>query len=201
MRDESPADVILPDDETLLALICSADEGALSSLYERYSRLIYSIAIHITKDAQATEEVLQDVFQAVWQRAAQFRATSGSVQTWLTAIARNRAIDEVRSRWYRTSSSDLSLDLLPDFSTKLERGLEHMAVLRADLTAALGTLPFAQRQAIELSYFGGFTSQEIAQWLDEPVGTIKSRLRHGVERLRQAVNTWWEGDEWSSASR
>ncbi len=191
----TPTPMKLPDDETLLDRICSADEHALSSLYERYSRLIYSIALHITNDLQATEEVTQDVFHSVWQRAAQFRASSGSVQTWLAAIARHRAIDEVRSRWQRASSAELSLDALPDLAGTWERSLEHVATMRADLLAALGTLPFPQRQAIELSYFAGFTSQEIAQWLDEPVGTIKSRLRHGLEKLREAVSSWWDGDE------
>lgn len=199
MHDEPINLPELPDDETLLALISSADEGALGALYERYGRLMYSIAVRITDDAEAAEEVLQDVFHAVWQRAEQFRSTVGSVQTWLAAITRNRAIDEVRSRWQRTSASTLSLDAFPDLAATWERGVEHLTMLRADLIEALNTLPLPQRQAIELSFFNGWTSQEIAQWLDEPVGTIKSRLRNGLEKLRVAVSAWWDGDEMSAA--
>ena len=173
----------LPDDETLLLLIGSADELAFSSFYARYGRLLYSIALRITGDGQATEEILQDVFHAVWERAAQFRPAAGSVQTWLTSITRNRAIDEVRSRWYRASSNTLSLDALPELGARLERGLEQMAIVRADIRAALNTLPTLQRQAIELSYFGGLSSQEIAQWFGEPVGTIKSRLRTRARKV------------------
>ncbi|MBA3947819.1 MAG: sigma-70 family RNA polymerase sigma factor [Herpetosiphonaceae bacterium] len=184
----------LPDDETLLLLIGRADQLALSWLYARYGRLLYSIALRITGDGQATEEILQDVFHSVWQRAAQFRPAAGSVQTWLTSITRNRAIDEVRSRWYRASSNTLSLDALPELSAKIERGLEQMAIVRADIQAALSTLPALQRQVIEMSYFGGLSSQEIAQWFGEPVGTIKSRLRTGLEKLRVAVNSWLESD-------
>lgn len=199
MYDTQSNPAELPDDETLLALICSEDEGALSSLYERYGRLLYSIALHITDDKQATEEILQDVFHSVWQRAAQFKPTAGSVQNWLAGITRNRAIDEMRSRWQRTSATTLSLDAFPDLAATWERGLEQLTILRADISAALSTLPLPQRQAIELSFFNGWTSQEIAQWLGEPVGTIKSRLRNGLERMRIAVNSWWEGDEQSAA--
>lgn len=185
------------DDEALLALIHAADESALSSLYARYGRLVYSIALHITDDAQATEEVLQDVFHAVWQRAAQFRPTAGSVQTWLAAITRHRAIDEVRGRWQRNAARTLSLDMLPDLAATWERGLEQMATLRADLSAALNNLPLPQRETIELSFFDGFTMQEIAQRLDVPLGTIKSRMRQGLDKLRQSVSDWW--DEAASA--
>ncbi|GAC1536203.1 MAG: sigma-70 family RNA polymerase sigma factor [Herpetosiphon sp.] len=188
----------LPDDATLLALISSADEGALSSLYERYSRLLYSVAHHITHDAEAAEEVLQDVFHAVWQRASQFRPSAGSAQSWLTAIARNRAIDEVRSRWYRTTSTQLSLDAFPNLPSAFARGWEQLAAARADLLEALKTLPPSQRQAIELSYFGGLTCQEIAQWFDEPIGTIKSRVRHGLEKLREATAGWGDPTWFSS---
>lgn len=197
MEDDQQYRDTLPDDETLLALISSADECALAFLYERYSRLLYNIAHQITRDGQAAEEVLQDVFQAVWQRAAQFRPQVGNVQTWLLGITRNRAIDEVRSSWYRNSSFTLRLDAFPELSATWERGLEHIAVLRADIAAALNTLPLPQREAIILSYFEGWTSQEIAQWLNEPVGTIKSRLRNGLERLRSAVQSWWDPDDFS----
>lgn len=183
------------DDEMLLALISSHDEGALSSLYERYARLLYTIALRITDDRNAAEEVLQDVFHAVWLRGSTFRPAAGSVSSWLSAIARNRAIDEVRSRWHRAREWEMPLEHLPDLSGAVERGLEHFAVLRADLRNALSTLPSLQRQAIELAYFGGLSSSEIAAHLNEPIGTIKGRLRLGMEKLRHALSSFMDGED------
>lgn len=183
------------DDEMLLTLISSHDESALSSLYERYARLLYSIALRITDDRNAAEEVLQDVFHSVWLRATTFRPTAGSVSTWLSGIARNRAIDEVRTRWHRAREWETPLEHLPDLSGAVERGLEHFAVLRTDIRNALSNLPSLQRQAIELAYFGGLSSTEIAAHLDEPVGTVKGRIRLGMEKLRQALSSLIEGEE------
>lgn len=179
---------LIVDDETLLELIRSQDESALSSLYERYSRLLYSIALRITGDAGSAEECTQDVFQSVWLRAAQFRPNVGSVQTWLSSIARHRAIDEVRSRWQRARQTEIAIDALPNLHEAMERGWDQLAVLRADMLAALASLPVKQRQAIELAFYGDLTSTEIAARLGVSVGTIKSRLRLGLERLREATN-------------
>lgn len=183
------------DDEMLLALISSHDESALSSLYERYARLLYAIALRITNDSTAAEEVLQDVFHNVWQRAQTFRPTAGSVSSWLSSIARNRSIDQVRSRWQRSRDRETPLDHLPDLGGAVERGLEQIAILRTDVMHALGNLPLLQRQAIELAYFGGLSSSEIAAHLNEPLGTIKGRLRLGVDKLREALRTFVEPDE------
>ena len=187
MDDTNASESLTIDDETLLGLIRSQDESALSSLYERYSRLLYSIALRITGDSGSAEEITQDVFQAVWQRAAQFRPNSGSVQAWLGGIVRHRAIDEVRSRWHHARQNDFTLDNMPDLQAAMERGWEHLSILRADMRAALARLPLKQRQALELAFYGGLTSQEIASRLGESVGTIKSRLRLGLDKLRDVV--------------
>jgi RNA polymerase sigma-70 factor (ECF subfamily) len=184
---------LIVDDETLLGLISSQDESALWSLYERYSRLLYTIALRITGDSGTAEECTQDVFQSVWLRAAQFRPSAGSVQSWLSAIARHRAIDEVRSKWHRACQMEYSFEGLPDFQSAVGRGWEQLSLLRTDLQAALAALPLKQRQAIELAFYGGLTTNEIALSLGESVGTIKSRLRLGLDRLRGAANAWWEG--------
>ncbi len=185
------------DDEALLALICSHDEMALSSLYERYNRLLYSIALRITQDRHAAEEVMQDVFHSVWLRARTFRPSAGSVPTWLSSIARNRAIDEMRSRWQRAREYELSCEYLPDLNGAIERGLEHFAVLRADLRQAMATLPTLQRQVLMLAYFNGLSSSEIAAQLGEPLGTIKGRMRLGMEKMRQALHDLVDQDETS----
>jgi RNA polymerase sigma-70 factor (ECF subfamily) len=197
MKDQNTTHEVAPDldDETLLSLICGRDESALSSLYERYARLLYSIALRITNDRHAAEEVLQDVFCSVWQRGATFRPTAGSVSSWLSGIARNRSIDEVRSRWHRAREWEMPLDHLPDLSGAVERGLEQFAILRADIRNALGNLPLLQRQAIELAYYGGLSSTEIAARLDEPVGTIKGRIRLGLEKMREAMRSFIEVEE------
>jgi RNA polymerase sigma-70 factor (ECF subfamily) len=188
--DQTPEELPELDDEMLLALISSRDESAFTSLYERYARLLYSIALRITNDRFAAEEVLQDVFHSVWLRATTFRPSAGSVASWLSGIARNRSIDEVRTRWHRARDRELSLECLPDLSGAVERGLEHFAVMRADLRHALSSLPFPQRQAIELAYYDGFSSSEIAAHLDEPIGTIKGRLRLGMAKLREALRNF-----------
>jgi RNA polymerase sigma-70 factor (ECF subfamily) len=181
------------DDETLMGRIRSQDEGALCSLYERYSYRLYGIALRITGDTWSAEEVIQDVFQSVWTRAAQFRPHAGSVQAWLNGIVRHRALDEVRSRWHRARQTEINLDALPDLQAAVGRGWEHLALVRTDILAALATLPSKQRQAIELAFFSGLTSSEIALQLNESVGTVKSRLRLGLEKLREIANAWWEG--------
>jgi RNA polymerase sigma-70 factor (ECF subfamily) len=183
------------DDEALLARICSHDEMALRSLYERYNRLLYSIALRITQDRLAAEEVLQDVFHSVWTRGLTFRPSAGSVSSWLSSIARNRAIDEMRTRWQRARDRELSFEYLPDWNSAIERGLEHWAVLRTDMRNALSNLPSLQRQAIILAYFGGLSSSEIAAQLGEPLGTIKGRLRLGMDKLRHALHDFVEQDE------
>ncbi len=192
MNQQAETDNPLPDDETLLGLIGSQDENALRSLHDRYSRLLYTIALRITGDPRTAEECTQDVFHSVWLRAAQFRSTTGSVQTWLSSIARHRAIDELRGRWERARERELPLESLPDFHLAIERGWEQLSVLRADLRVMLSKLPHKQRQAIELAFYGGLTSHEIALRLGESVGTVKSRLRLGLEKLREAAAAWWE---------
>lgn len=192
-----PLPQIVPelDDEILLQLISNRNESALSALYERYGRLLYSIALRITNDRNAAEEVLQDVFHSVWLRATTFCPTTGSVSTWLSSITHHRAIDEVRSRWHRARERELPFDHSLAWSGAVERGLEHLAVLRADLCNALNTLPSLQRQAIELAYYGGLSASEIAAYLGEPIGTIKGRLRLGLDKLRQTLITLVEGEE------
>lgn len=189
----STPDMIGVDDETLLGRIRSQDEGALCSLYERYSNRLYRIALRITGDTWSAEEVTQDVFQSVWTRAAQFRPHAGSVQAWLNGIVRHRALDEVRTRWHRARQTEINLDALPDLQSAVGRGWEHLTLVRADMLEALAKLPTKQRQAIELAFFRGLTSSEIALQLNESVGTIKSRLRLGLEKLRELANGWWEG--------
>ena len=174
-------------DEELMALMSQGDEQALGALYDQYGRLVYSIALRIIGDRLSAEEVTQDVFQIVWQQVGTFRATAGSVGGWIVGITRHRAIDEIRSHRHKArtreiSTEDAPLDMLSD-----AQNVEQQAISRSDVRAALGVLPAAQRQAIELAYYGGLTCREIASSLGTSVGTVKTRLRLGLVKLRAAL--------------
>ena len=177
---------VAPDEE-LIARVCWREEPALGAIYDRYSRLIYTIALRIVGDREVAEEVVQDVFQAVWQSAGSFQP-SGNFSAWLIGIARHRAIDATRSRRHRARAREEQLDD-ERVAGQGGTGEADMLMLRAVVRAALAELPASQRQAIELGYYGGLTHSEIAAQLGEPVGTVKSRMRLGLIKLRELLKT------------
>lgn len=173
-----------PADEELIARVSWREEPALGEIYDRYNRLVYSIALRIVGDRESAEEVVQDVFQAVWLSAGSFQP-NGSLSAWLIGITRHRAIDATRSKRYRARARE---DLLDD--TRLAGATESPAdalMLRSVVRAAMEQLPPSQRQALDLAYYGGLTHTEIAARLGEPVGTIKSRMRMGLMKLRELL--------------
>jgi RNA polymerase sigma-70 factor, ECF subfamily len=180
-------------DEELLALIVRRQEGALGAIYQRYGRLVYTIALRITGDRETAEEVVQDVFQNVWQSAGSFQPEAGTCSSWLLSITRHRAIDATRSKRERARAREQALDF--DWPAGEDAGLERevaQGLLRDAVRDALGTLPPNQRQAIELAYYGGLTRMEIAERLGEPLGTIKTRLRLGLLKLRDLLHPFEE---------
>jgi len=182
-------------DEDLLLMIQRSDAQALMVLYDRYGRLVYSIALRIIGDPSSAEEVAQDVFQIVWQSAGGFRAGMGSPGGWLVGITRHRAIDEIRSRRHKAREREVTTGWEP-----VEIGdtsdLAQQVALRSDVEAALTHLPDPQRQAIEMAYFGGLTCNEIAMSLGTSSGTVKTRLRLGLVKLRAILLPGWqEGDD------
>jgi RNA polymerase sigma-70 factor (ECF subfamily) len=185
MDQPTPGDVANLRDEELLALIVRRESAALGVLYDRYARLVFTIALRITGDRETAEEVTQDAFQNVWQSAGGFQAGSGSFPSWLMGIARHRAIDATRSRRFRAREreEDLSFDYPSDDANSPEKQTS-ARMLRETVYAALSELPPAQRQAIELAYYGGLTRSEIAERLGEPLGTVKTRLRLGMQKLK-----------------
>ena len=178
----------LRDDE-LIALIVRREEAALGALYDRYGRLVYAIALRITGDRLTTEEVVQDVFQNIWQSAAGFQSSSGSLSSWLMGISRHRAIDATRSRRERARTREQELTV--EMQLVAEGGGPEAEVaqrlLREQVQVALRELPPNQRQAIELAYYAGLTRVEIAESLGEPVGTVKTRLRLGLLKLKDLL--------------
>ena len=175
-------------DAELMALVLRRQEAALGAIYDRYIRLVYAVALRITGDRETAEEVVQDVFQNVWQAAGSFQPGVGSFVAWLLGIARHRAIDVTRSKRERARAREQTLD---DFRPAGEElSLEHevgQRLLRDAVRAALEALPANQRQAIELAYYGGLTRAEIAARLNEPLGTVKTRLRLGLLKLRDLL--------------
>jgi len=190
------------EDEDLIARMAARDPTALAVLYDQYDRLVFSFVFHILNDAASAEEVTQDVFLRAWDAAGKFQVGRGRVSSWLLAIAHNRAIDELRSRRARgakvTTSYDLATpgDLEQAFRSSLS-GVSQEAtdpqeaalggMRRARVMEALKLLPPEQSKVITLAYYGGFTHREIADRLQEPLGTVKTRLRLGLQKLRNLL--------------
>ena len=174
-------------DEELLARLSAEDSGAFEALYQRYSDLVYSIALRVVADPPMAQDIAQEVFLRIWRHPASFDQSRGRFVSWLMSVARNRAVDEVRSRGRRrlrevmpAPGADDPIDLQAlDPATAAQISAERAAVRQA-----LETLPEEQRLAIELAYFGGMTQQEISIALDIPLGTIKTRIRLGMKKLR-----------------
>lgn len=191
MKSSQSSDLTLLRDEDLLGLITHGDDRALGALYDRYNRLVFTIAMRIVGDRQSAEEVTQDVFQIVWQHAATFRPSAGAVGGWLTGITRHRAIDEIRSRQHKARRREISDEDAPVDVMAEHDHIDQQVVIHEDIKAAMAELPTTQRQAIEMAYYGGMTCNEIASSVGASVGTIKTRLRLGLVKLRGSLLPGW----------
>lgn len=177
-------------DEALVASVRGGDEDALAALYDRYAASIYSLALRITGDRLTAQEVTQDTFVRLWKHAAMFDRERGAFGAWLFAIARRRALDVLRSRQRQAKVADGTF--ISDGGTLPEPAqadATEQIVLAQVIGQAVATLPLAQRQTIELAYFGGLTQQQIATQTGEPLGTVKSRMRTAMETLRTRLHT------------
>jgi len=173
-------------DAELLAAIARRDEAALAQLYDRYHLLAFSVALRVVHDRGRAEDVVQDAFLAVWRKAASYTERRGSVKTWLSCIVRNRAIDLVRGRRESDADDESILLALRDPAPGV---LEQVAALmdRRSIHTAVARLPRDQRAAIVMAYFEGRSHSEIAEVTGLPLGTVKSRIRLAMHRLRSAV--------------
>jgi RNA polymerase sigma-70 factor (ECF subfamily) len=182
----------LRDDE-LMERLERRDMGAFEALYDRYGDLVYSVALRVVGDTYVAEDVTQDVFLRVWRRPEQFDLRRGKFVTWLLSVTRNRSIDERRSRGRRLRhetmpGADDEEDVLPSGNERDDPALA--AVLseeRSAVRAAMEVLPAEQKLAIQLAYFSGLTQQEIANRLGQPLGTVKTRIRLGMQKMRGAL--------------
>ncbi len=177
-------------DHDLIDSIARGDQQAVGHLYRRYGKLAYGMALRVLGDASAAEEVTQDVFQRVWEKAASYRADKARVSTWLKRIARNRAIDVSRQRGSAGSRATADWDDLEStVDTSSSDPTDDLARshCRDELRTALATLPDEQRRALALAFFQGLTHSRIAELLDEPLGTVKTRIRDAMRKLRGRI--------------
>jgi RNA polymerase sigma-70 factor, ECF subfamily len=168
-------------DISLISAVRSGDEGAMAALYDRYSGIVYSVALRVLGDTSAAEDILQEVFIQLWRSPAAFDSSRGNLGAWLAVIARNRAIDNMRKRRPETDIEDVLVSIEPDLAGDAERTRAMDKVRRA-----LGAMSPAQRSALEMAYFEGLTHTEIASKTGEPLGTVKTRIRAGLLALRKA---------------
>jgi RNA polymerase sigma-70 factor, ECF subfamily len=176
------------DDTTLLRLMARSNPEALSELYDRYNRLIYGLSLQATGEQASAEEVTQDTFLRAWENAGAYQSEKGKVSTWLASIARNRSIDLLRRKQARRENSQVSLDELPAFALtddeNVEKKVDRLSIQRR-VRQVLAQLPADQRETLALAYFRGMTHEQIAKALDQPLGTVKTRIRLGMQKLRQ----------------
>jgi RNA polymerase sigma-70 factor (ECF subfamily) len=191
------------DDVSLIKRIAQAQNDAISELYDHYNRLVFSVAFAILGDRAIAEEVTLDVFVHVWRKAGTYRPDRGKVSTWLIAITRHQAIDVLRWQNSRARANSLNWDemSLPDGQDirDQEESIE-ISLQRERVRKAVAQLPADQRQALALAYFRGYTHLQIAKELNQPLGTIKTRVRLAMKKLRRLLQEDQFLDKSESAS-
>lgn len=180
-----------PDDQSLMQRVRQGDEQALSQLYDRYAATVMGIALKIVQQREQAEEITQEAFWRVWQRASTFDTARGNLAPWLFGIARNLSIDELRRRRARPQPvyedpERPVLAELADDSVDVAMSAA-LAEQRTVVRTAMQELSADQREALELAYFSGMTQREIAEHLGNPLGTIKTRIRLGLLKLRDLL--------------
>lgn len=170
-----------PDESALIARIRAGDESAMADVYDRYSGIVYGVALRVLGNATAAEDVLQEVFLQLWRNPQAFDAERGRLPAWLAVIARNRAIDHLRKRPPEDDIEGLAVST----GVNLENAAAQKQAVDK-VRGALGQLPAEQRRLLELAFFEGLTHSEIAAKTGEPLGTIKTRIRSGLLVLRKA---------------
>jgi RNA polymerase sigma-70 factor (ECF subfamily) len=172
------------DDGALISSVRAGNQNAMAELYDRYSSIVYAVALRVLGDTAPAEDVLQDIFMQLWRNPGAFDAGRGSLAPWLAVIARNRAVDVLRKRRPQDEISEVTLSVEPDMAAGADR-----ARVIEKVRAVLKEMPAPQRSALEMAYFEGYSHSEIAQKTGEPLGTVKTRIRAGLMLLRKAVET------------
>jgi RNA polymerase sigma-70 factor (ECF subfamily) len=179
------------EDHHLLMKIVRRDQAAFAQLYDRYASLIYTIVVRMVKSTEEAEDLLQEIFMQIWNKASMFSETKGSVYTWIVTIARRKAIDRLRSKesiHKGSSLEDESSLAIPDLAftanpLQATISAEHESLMKQ----AFALLAEDQRTVLELGYYEGYTQAQIARRLSLPLGTVKTRMRQGLMKLRDYV--------------
>jgi RNA polymerase sigma-70 factor, ECF subfamily len=171
------------EEEQLLERVAAGDEESFAAIYDRYSRSVYSLAWKMLGDAHAAQEVTQEVFEGIWRGARAFAPGRGYARTWILAMAHHKSVDALRRQRVRAAEplSESHVDIVDVVAQALRR------VEGAAVRAALASLSEAQRTVVVLAYYGGYTQHEIADRLGIPLGTVKTRIRDGLLRLRDRL--------------
>ncbi len=181
------------DDHHLIDRVASAEKDALETLYSRYSSSVFSLAMFMLKQEALAEEVTQDIFLNIWTKASSYKADRGEPRAWIMSVAHHRIVDVIRSRRRTQNITDPGayekLELLPSSHISTEDEVERR-IERDYIRKALDTLPPEQKQVILLAYFQGYSQSEMAKILDQPLGTVKTRVRLAMKKLRTVL----EGD-------
>lgn len=190
-RNETPArvDVALggPDDAQLLRQMAAGNEQALGAFYDRWHPLVHAIVLRVLRSGEDVEDVVEETFWQAWRQAGRYESARGAVQTWILTIARSRALDRVRlvNRRREESIEGESGEQVLQLATESDPSMDAESAERRKLViAALSDLPAEQREALELGYFGGLSQSEIAERTGHPLGTIKTRMRLAMQKLR-----------------
>lgn len=169
------------DDATLLALVRRGDEHAMASLFDRYSKIVYSVALRVLRDPASAEDVLQEVFMQIWRNPDGFVATRGSLGGWLAVVSRNRSIDALRRKRPTESVDEMALASNYNLADEAERNS-----MMEKARGVIYQLPMEQRKTLEMAFFDGLTHSEIAEMTGDPLGTVKTRIRSALTTLRKA---------------
>ncbi len=183
-RLSSPQRQDIPADLAIVSGLKTGDQGAMAQLYDRYSSVVYAVALRVLGDTGAAEDVLQEVFLQLWRNPSAFDAARGSLASWLAVITRNRAIDSLRKRRPETDIEDVVLSVATDLAAEADR-----ARAAETVRGVMGSMAPAQRSALEMAYWEGMSHSEIANKTGEPLGTVKTRIRAGLIALRKAFGT------------
>jgi RNA polymerase sigma-70 factor, ECF subfamily len=182
-------------DEALVALVARGDDDALAELYDRVGRIAYGLALRILRDERHAEDAVQEAFLQVWRSAATFRPERAKASTWVLTLVHRRAVDLVR-REERRQADPLTDDSAAVAAAEQTDEAAWLRFERERVQSALRQLPDLQREALELSYYGGFSQSELAERLGVPLGTIKSRMFSGLARLRELLDESAQEGSW-----
>lgn len=188
-----PSDKV--DAVDLIRRIADQDREAFSRFYDLYSSLAFTFALRILRVRADAEDLLQEVFMQIWNKASQYNAGRGKPEAWVITITKSRAIDKLRSQRRKDSKGTVLEDQFLTMSRDAEHKQGIQSEVKLTMEGALGELSETQRQALELAYFEGLTHLEIAQKLEIPMGTAKTRIRDGLKKLREVLKTRKSGVE------